>query len=315
MSGYVWDLSGTDKQCASYGPGHQVHWIHFNHSMREPSLVIPVTASVDDDGLVHIEGDDLSLVRWNHRPALVRAALQRFDGMADWKPRWHLLAVPTEAFMGSARTVFNLAAPGERRECCVPATTNPGPRIREPLSELNSRLSLRITAWYATARPRSYNERNCQKLWIEWFQATSDSAVVAEVSAASGVGDVGGPFEEFAFVEGGAGADKGDQMWGIDGPPAGLCGLDELVGHCQPGRARTRPLGHFRPQTYCGEGAFDRVGSPEGAPSVRGRPVNSNKVSTSSTILVTALGYFAPKSTSKALTATWALSMSSALKI
>jgi hypothetical protein len=53
MSGYVWDLSGTDKQCASYGPGHQIHWIHFNHSMREPSVVIPVTASVDDDGLVH----------------------------------------------------------------------------------------------------------------------------------------------------------------------------------------------------------------------------------------------------------------------
>ncbi len=50
--------------------------------------------------------------RWNHRPALLRAALQRFGGRADWKPRWHLLAVPTEAFMGSARTVLNLAAPG-----------------------------------------------------------------------------------------------------------------------------------------------------------------------------------------------------------
>jgi hypothetical protein len=34
MSGFVWDLSGTDKQCASYGPGHLIHWIHFNHSMR-----------------------------------------------------------------------------------------------------------------------------------------------------------------------------------------------------------------------------------------------------------------------------------------
>ena len=56
MSGYVWDLSGTDKQCDSYAPGHQIHWIQFNHSMREPSPVIPVTAVVDDDGLVHIEG-------------------------------------------------------------------------------------------------------------------------------------------------------------------------------------------------------------------------------------------------------------------
>jgi hypothetical protein len=85
--------------------------------MREPSVVIPVTAVVADDGLVHIEGDDLSLVRWNHRPALLHAALQRFGGMADWKPRWHLLAVPTEAFMGSASSVFSLAALDERREC------------------------------------------------------------------------------------------------------------------------------------------------------------------------------------------------------
>jgi hypothetical protein len=91
MAGCIWDLSGTDRQCASYGPGHLIHWIHFNHSMREPSVVIPVTASVDDDDLAHIEGDDLSLVRWNHRPALVRAALVSFGGMADWKPRWHLL--------------------------------------------------------------------------------------------------------------------------------------------------------------------------------------------------------------------------------
>jgi hypothetical protein len=114
MSGYVWDLSGTDRQCDLYGPGHQIHWIHFNHSMREPSVVIPVTAVLDDGGLVHIEGEDLSLVQWNHRPALLRAALERFGGRADWKPRWHLLAVPTTAFMGSARTVLNLAAPDER---------------------------------------------------------------------------------------------------------------------------------------------------------------------------------------------------------
>ena len=38
----------------------------------EPYVVIPVTAVVDDDGLVRIEGDDLSLVRWNHRPARMR---------------------------------------------------------------------------------------------------------------------------------------------------------------------------------------------------------------------------------------------------
>ena len=149
---YVWDLSGTDTQCDSYAPGHQIHWIHFNHSMREPSVVIPVTAVVDDDGLVHIEGDDLSLVRWNHRPALLRAALQSFGGRADWKPRWYLLAVPTESFMGSAGSVFSLAAPDERRDCRVTRTTNPEHLISRAPAPTNL-LPLRIADRYSSGRP------------------------------------------------------------------------------------------------------------------------------------------------------------------
>jgi hypothetical protein len=141
MSGYVWDLSGTDNRCQSYGPGHLIHWIHFNHSMREPSAVIPVTAEVDDDGLVHIEGDDVSLVRWNHRPALLRDALHRFGGTA-WKPRWYILAVPEEAFIGSARSVF--------REHLVPSA--PSPTNGPPLQ---------IAARYAAGRLRpNRNLRN-----------------------------------------------------------------------------------------------------------------------------------------------------------
>jgi hypothetical protein len=151
MSGYVWDLSGTDKQCDSYAPGHQIHWIHFNHSLREPSAVIPVTASVDDDGLVHIEGNDLYLVLWNHRPALVRAALERFGGMAEWKPRWYLLAVPTESFVGSARSVFSLAALDQRRDCHVTRTTNPGHLIPRESSPTNLP-PLRIAARYVAGR-------------------------------------------------------------------------------------------------------------------------------------------------------------------
>jgi hypothetical protein len=132
MSGFVWDLSGTDGKCESYKPGHQIHWIHFNKSMREPSQVIPITAVVDDDGLVHIEGDDLSLVRWHHRPSLLRDALERFGRKADYKPRWHLLAVPTEAFMGSARSVFNLATPDDRTNCVVMTPhPRPGPPARD----------------------------------------------------------------------------------------------------------------------------------------------------------------------------------------
>jgi hypothetical protein len=74
-------------------------------------------------------------VRWNHRPALVRAALQRFGGRADWKPRWYLLAVPTEAFMGSARSVFSLATLDEGRDCPVirrADSEGPPPRASTP---------------------------------------------------------------------------------------------------------------------------------------------------------------------------------------
>jgi hypothetical protein len=151
---YVWDLSGTDNRCQSYGPGHLIHWIHFNHSMREPSAVIPVTAEVDEDGLVHIEGDDVSLVRWNHRPALLRDALHRFGGRAVWKPRWYILAVPEEAFFGGARSVFNLAAPDERRECGTLHSTNPDHLISSKPSPTNVP-TLRIAVRYAAGRPRA----------------------------------------------------------------------------------------------------------------------------------------------------------------
>jgi hypothetical protein len=142
-----------NRSCGSYGPGHLMHWIHFNHSMREPGAVIAVTAAVDDDGLVNIEGDDVSLVRWNHRPALLRDALHRFGGMAVWKPRWHILAVPTESFFGGARTVFNLAALDERRECYVHRATNSDHLVPSPGSPTIAS-PLRIAARYAAGKPR-----------------------------------------------------------------------------------------------------------------------------------------------------------------
>lgn len=60
-----------------------------------------------------------------------------------------------------------------------------------------------------------------------------------------GRGDVGGPFEEFSFVEHRAGADQGDQVRGVDRPPTGLCGVDQLVGHGNTGRPGPRPLVTF----------------------------------------------------------------------
>ncbi len=118
MARHVWDLSGNDGLCDLYTPGHQVHWIHFNHSMREPSVVIPVTAAVDEDALVHIDGDE-EVLRWNHRPDQLRAALERFEGQSEWKPRWRLLTVPMEAIVGSARSVFSMATLDQRHGCKV----------------------------------------------------------------------------------------------------------------------------------------------------------------------------------------------------
>lgn len=116
MSGYVWELP-NDAQCDFHASGHQIFHVQFNVSMRNPGPVIPVTASVDDDGLVHLEGDDLSLVLWNHRPDALRATLDGFGGRADWKPHWSILAVPMESRIGGARTVFSLATPEQRSEC------------------------------------------------------------------------------------------------------------------------------------------------------------------------------------------------------
>jgi hypothetical protein len=40
----IWDLSGTDDRCDSYGPGHQIHWIHFSR----PRFGVSSVVSVDD---------------------------------------------------------------------------------------------------------------------------------------------------------------------------------------------------------------------------------------------------------------------------
>lgn len=42
-----------------------------------------------------------------------------------------------------------------------------------------------------------------------------------------------------------AGTDEGDQVWGVDRSPAGLCGVDELVGHGDSSRTRTWPFVTF----------------------------------------------------------------------
>ena len=85
-------------------------------------------------------------------PALLRDALHRFGGMAVWKPRWYILAVPTEAVMGGARSVFSLAALDERRECSVIRVTNPEYLVPSTPSATNVpplRIAPRVCGWEA----------------------------------------------------------------------------------------------------------------------------------------------------------------------
>jgi hypothetical protein len=129
-----------------------VHFIQFKLSMRESSPGIPVTATIDDDGVIRIDGDDVSLLGWNHRPALVRDALRRFGDTAVWKPRFYLLAVPTDSHFGGARSVFSIATSSQPRACRVTRVTNPDhvePRVLPP----TNLPPLRIAARYAGGRP------------------------------------------------------------------------------------------------------------------------------------------------------------------
>jgi hypothetical protein len=108
MSEIRWNLSGTDKRCEKYGPGHWVHWIHHRKSLEQPGIGIPVRVIADDGGLLTLDGPDLLIQRWNHRPALVKTALQRSRGSAVWVPKWRLLVVSTGDRINGAGNVFHL---------------------------------------------------------------------------------------------------------------------------------------------------------------------------------------------------------------
>ena len=117
MSEICWNLSGTDKRCEKYGPGHWVHWIHHRKSVEHPGIGIPVQVIADDGGLFTLQGPDLLLQRWNHRPALVRTALLRSNGSAVWIPHWRLLVAGTGDRINGASNVFHLGPPDAITAC------------------------------------------------------------------------------------------------------------------------------------------------------------------------------------------------------
>jgi hypothetical protein len=157
MSGVAWNLSRIDDQCSSFRRGHLIAWHTFRGSMAGRAAAIPVTATVDDDGVVTIEGDDLSVVGWNHRPAVLRDALDKFAGMAVWKPSFQLLTVPTESRVGGPRTVFSIALGDQRRECGDDSMTDPRPVVPRVVARVVAAPAdlpgLRIGARYAVGRP------------------------------------------------------------------------------------------------------------------------------------------------------------------
>jgi hypothetical protein len=60
-------------------------------------------------------------------------------------------------------------------------------------------------------------------------------------------------------VEHRASTNQGNQMWCIHGPPAGLCGIDELVGHGNSRGTGSRALGDLRPQPHGRERRLNRI--------------------------------------------------------
>jgi NAD(P)-dependent dehydrogenase (short-subunit alcohol dehydrogenase family) len=67
-----------------------------------------------------------------------------------------------------------------------------------------------------------------------------------------------------------AGADQGDQVWGVDGVPSGLCGVDQLVGHGNSRSPGAGALGDLGPQPDGGKRGLDRVGGAQVDPVLGG---------------------------------------------
>ena len=117
-------MSVGHSSCGSYGPGHQMHWIHAKKSHEDDQPVVKVVVvGVHDDGRVEIEGVDLKLTLWYHDPGHLRSAL-RFGGRAEWKPKYHVLYV----ISGGS---FNLATLEQVEPCKPPIRRRPTETTRQ----------------------------------------------------------------------------------------------------------------------------------------------------------------------------------------
>ncbi|MFZ2177437.1 MAG: hypothetical protein WAW17_26100 [Rhodococcus sp. (in: high G+C Gram-positive bacteria)] len=106
-------IPAVDHGCKLYTPGHQVHWIQARKSWARDTFVLPVRSFVGNDGVVITEFDGSRLEHRNHEPARLAAALDTSVGYAEWRPQWHVLAVPNER----GYYLFCLAAPDQWSDC------------------------------------------------------------------------------------------------------------------------------------------------------------------------------------------------------
>jgi hypothetical protein len=102
----------VDRSCGSYRPGHEVHWIHAKKASENDQPLIDVSIAFRGYGWVDLEADDFTLKLWSHSATLLRQAWDRY-GRAVWKPRWHMLSLPSPSGVA-----FNMAT-WDRRTPCV----------------------------------------------------------------------------------------------------------------------------------------------------------------------------------------------------
>jgi len=98
-----------------------MHWIQAKKSSegRQPIIEVKVVA-VHDDGHVEVEGHDLKLRLWHHRPDQLRSAV---NGYHQWRPKFHVLKVSS--------SLFNLATLDQVEPCKPPAHRQPTETARQ----------------------------------------------------------------------------------------------------------------------------------------------------------------------------------------
>jgi hypothetical protein len=107
-------VPGQDAgKCSSYAPGHQVHWIQMRKSLHE-DIGLPIHIHIDQElAVVQFMFHDEPRLFWHHDTARIVTRLHGLEGEVEWRPRFHVLAIPHD--QGSA--LFNLARLDQVRPC------------------------------------------------------------------------------------------------------------------------------------------------------------------------------------------------------